>query len=309
MNEKLAVILVNYNGIKYNDKCITSILGNAVDTKYEVIVVDNASTDSSLDSLKEKWGNNGHVHILEAGRNVGFAKANNIGIRWAREQKFTHYFLLNNDTEIEPDVLEKLMKSYKTYRGIITPKIYFADTKIIWSAGGKFTSFFCKPVQIGLNEMDHGQYDGDRSCDFANGCALLFGNAELEQIGLLDESFFLYYEDTEFSMRAKKAGISVWYCAGAVIYHKVNGSTGGNQSPMNAYFISRNWLIFGKMHLGWKHKLFWIYFIINRFAWMMIWIMQGRIVMAKAVIKGIEDYFVWVRKKGHYDDRGPYVIG
>lgn len=302
--EQICVVLVNYNGKEYNDKCIDSILNSTIADKIQIVVVDNASSDGSAESLYEKWGGDHRVHIIELDENVGFAKANNVGIRWAMKNRIAHYLLLNNDTEVEPDAIERMWRCHEEYACIVTPKILYADKRnVLWCAGGKFSPIIMKPVQIGENQENSEKYNGDYECDFANGCAVFLDEQILKKTGLLDESFFLYYEDTEFSMRARKCGVGIRYCAGAIVYHKVNGSTKGNQNYRNVYYITRNWLIYAKKHLGKKLIIFWIYFLLNRLAWCVIWMMAGRFQMCRATFMGIKDYFVWAHKPDLYCDK------
>lgn len=302
--EKVAIILVNYNGAAYNDKCLESIFESTVADRIQVIIVDNHSTDGSREELHQRWVADERVHVIELEENVGFAKANNVGIRRAMEQGITHYLLLNNDTEIATDAVECMWRCHEENNCIVTPKIYYADQRdVLWSAGGRFTPIIKKPVQIGLNEKDSEQYNQSVDCDFANGCAILFDKEIVDKTGLLDESFFLYYEDTEFSARARKEGVRIRYCADAKVYHKVNGSTKGNHSRANVYYITRNWLIYSKMHLGRKMCLFWMYFWLNRLAWGAIWLLQRKPQMLKAMAQGIRDYFVWMHKPDRYSDK------
>ena len=302
--EKVCIILVNYNGAVYNDKCLVSIFNSTVSDKIQVVVVDNCSTDGSRENLYEKWGNDGRIHMIDLVENVGFAKANNIGLKWAGSVGIPHYLLLNNDTEIAPDAIENMWKCHEEHNCIVTPKIYYADQRdLLWSAGGRFTPVIKKPVQTGLNEKDSDKYNQDVDCGFANGCALFLDEKILKQTGFLDESFFLYYEDTEFSARARKQGVKIRYCAEAKVYHKVNGSTKGNYSWANVYYITRNWLIYSKMHLGGKMWLFWLYFLPNRLVWILIWLMQRKPEMLKAVWQGIRDYFIWLHKPDTYSDK------
>ena len=298
MEKKISVILVNYNGKEYNDKCIASILGSTISGQIQVIVVDNASTDDSLAMLQKKWGANEQVTILTLDENYGFSKANNEGIRLAMEQGMEYFLLLNNDTEIEPDTIEHMLSCQQEKKAIVVPKVMYADKRdTIWCAGGSFSPIVRKPIQRGLNQIDKGQFHVSEECQFANGCALLLSKEIINEIGFLDERFFLYYEDTEYSMRAIENGIKIWYCAEAVVYHKVNGSTKGNEKPANAYYISRNWLLCNRLHLRGRHCssgryfLFLFYFFCNRFVWMLIWFLQGKRVMCKAQVRGIRDFF------------------
>ncbi len=298
MEEKISVILVNYNGKAYNDKCIASILRSTIGSRIEIVVVDNASTDDSLAALYANWGENLQVHILPLDDNYGFSRANNEGIRWSIGQGIEYFLLLNNDTEVEPDAIGKMLRYHQETKGIIVPKVLYADKKdTVWCAGGSFSPIIRKAAQRGLNETDQGQYDTNGECEFANGCAMLLSKEIIEENGFLDERFFLYYEDTEYSMRASKNGIGIWYRADAVVYHKVNGSTKGNEKPANAYYISRNWLLCNSLHLRegcrgrGRFSLFFVYYLCNRFAWLGIWFLQGKRDMCKATVRGIKDFF------------------
>lgn len=299
MKKVISVVLINYNGIKYNDACIASVLNSTIAECIQIVVVDNASTDDSLSALQGKWGNNEQVHIILLDDNYGFSKANNEGIRWSMEQGINYYLLLNNDTEVEPDTIERMLHCGQVMESIVVPKVLYADRRdVIWCAGGIFSPVIRKTIQIGLNQTDNGQFNVSGECQFANGCALLLSREIVERVGFLDERFFLYYEDTEYSMRAAAHGVMIRYLAEAVVYHKVNGSTGGNERPANAYYITRNWLLCNSLHMrdkggiGGKVQflLFIVYFICNRFAWMLIWFFQGKRGMCTALLQGIRDF-------------------
>lgn len=300
MEEKVSVILVNYNGKEYNDKCIRSILDSTIKSNIHVVVVDNASTDDSLTILRECWGMSQQVTILALDKNYGFSKANNEGIKWAIDHGYQRFLLLNNDTEIKPDAIEEMLEIQISAGGIVVPKILYADKPdVIWCAGGEFSEVIKKPLQRGLDRNDDGQYDTSHGCGFANGCCLMLSKEIIDKIGFLDERFFLYYEDTEYSLRAQQNHIPIWYCAKAVIYHKVNGSTKGNEKPANAYYITRNWLLCNRLHMKARFYLFCIYFFFNRAAWIMIWLVKKRRDMVNGVFQGVRDFKAG--KWGKYD--------
>lgn len=296
MGKELSVVLVNYNGKEYNDACIASVLNSTITERIQIVVVDNASTDDSLFALYDKWGDSGQVHIIALDDNYGFSKANNEGIRWSMEQGIDRYLLLNNDTEIEPDAIEQMLYCVQKMEGIVVPKVLYADRKnVVWCAGGKFSPVIRKMIQSGSDHIDSERFGVSGECQFANGCAFLLSRQIVERIGFLDERFFLYYEDVEYSMRAAAGGVAIYYCAEAVIYHKVNGSTGGNERPDNAYYITRNWLLCNSMYMNNIHfLLFAIYYACNRLAWLFIWFFQRKKRMCMAVFQGIRDF---LRKK------------
>lgn len=287
----IGVILVNYNGKQYNDKCIKSILNSTICEQIQIIIVDNASTDGSLEELRNQWDNNDQVHIIPLKENYGFSKANNEGIRWSVKRGIEYFLLLNNDTEIEPYTIERMVDSQKKTEAIIVPKIFYADRPdIIWYAGGDFSHIIKKQSNSGINRRDSAKYMRSRYCGFANGCCLLLTKKIIKKMGLLDERFFLYGEDTEYSLRAKERGIAIWYCADAVVYHKVNGSSKGNENPDNAYYITRNWLICNRLHMKGRFPVFLCYFLLNRLAWIVIWTAQGRREQVRALGAGVRDF-------------------
>ena len=289
---KISVILVNYNGKKYNDACIKSVLDSTIGEQIQVVIVDNASTDDSLAALRDRWGGREQIHIIALEKNFGFSRANNEGIRWSVEAGIEYFLLLNNDTEVKTDTIEKMFLCHQKTGKIVVPKVYYADRRnTIWCAGGDFTPVIRKTVQRGLNQPDRGQFDRSGECLFANGCAMFLSKKIVDRVGFLDERFFLYYEDTEYSLRAADKGIGIRYCAEAVVYHKVNGSTAGNENPANAYYIARNWLLCNSIHMNKRRfALFLIYFSCNRLVWLFIWFLQGKRELCAAQARGIQDF-------------------
>ncbi len=289
---KLAVILVNYNGKKYNTACIDSILASTGIEAPKIIVVDNASQDDSMCRLEEQYRGREQLELIRLDDNYGFSYANNVGMRRALKWGADHVLLLNNDTEIKPDMLLRLQECAQRHLdSMIVPKIYYSDDrKRIWSAGGAVSSVVRKVRHIGINEIDEGQYDEERKIGFATGCCLWIPAEVLKRAGMLDERFFLYYEDTEYSFRLHKLGIAIYYCPDAVMYHKVGASSKGADSALCAYYIARNWLLCNRQHLGGRYPLFVLYYMANRAACCFIWLMRGRIELVRATIKGIRDY-------------------
>ena len=290
--EKLAIILVNYNGKQYNEACIDSILAGQSSCDKSIIVVDNASQDDSMELLRKRYNNDARIELIALEDNYGFSYANNVGIRRAIEEGADYVLLLNNDTEIDVDMLARLEECAQRHPdSMIVPKIYYSDRRdVIWSAGGKVSPLIRKVSHIGVDQVDRGQFEEEAEIAFATGCALLIPKGVIEQAGLLDEDFFLYYEDTEYSFRLTGMGIPIYYCPKAVMYHKVGASTKGADSPLCAYYIARNWLLCNRKHLGSRYPLFLIYFTINRLVCCMLWLVHGKTALVKATIRGIRDY-------------------
>ena len=289
---KLAVILVNYNGKKYNTACIASLCAAHDIGEMKIIVVDNASQDSSVELLREQYGGEERVELIALDDNYGFSYANNVGIRRAEEWGADYVLLLNNDTEIEPDMLKRLGECAQRHPdSMIVPKIYYSDDrKRLWSAGGSVSPVIRKVRHIGLNETDAGQYEQEADIGFATGCCLFIPMAVIRRAGVLDERFFLYYEDTEYSFRLQKLGIHIYYCPRAVMYHKVGASTKGADSPLCAYYIARNWLLCNRLHLGWRYPVFLLYYMVNRIVCCLLWLVQGKAALVHATLRGVGDY-------------------
>lgn len=289
---KLAVVLVNYNGKEYNETCIESILRNGYGGELRIIVVDNASTDDSVRLLRERYEEAGTVELLLLDDNYGFSYANNAGIRRAADWGAEHVVLLNNDTEIAPGMLSELAACAKRHPvSVIVPKIlYDSDRSRIWSAGGEMSRVIRKARHIGLNQTDRGQYEREREIEAAAGCCLFLPMEVIRRAGMLDERFFLYYEDTEYCFRLREHGLRLYYCPRAFMYHRVGASTRGADSPLCAYYIARNWLLCSRLHLRGRYPLFVLYYILNRAACCAWWLAKGRGELVRATWRGIADY-------------------
>lgn len=289
---KVAVVLVNYNGRQYNTACIESLLKQQGGHEMRVIVVDNASKDDSGQILQKRYGTDGRLELILLDDNYGFSYANNVGIRRAREWDADYVLLLNNDTEAKTDMLAQLMACAERHPGsMVVPKIYYGDRRnVIWSAGGGISPVIRKVRHIGLGQEDRGQFDEECPIGFATGCCLLLPGTVIERAGLLDERFFLYYEDTEYSFRLQELGIAIYYCPQARLYHKVGASSKGADSPLCAYYIARNWLLCSRIHLGTRYPLFLGYYAVNRLACCAVWLLRGRGELVRATYRGIRDY-------------------
>jgi hypothetical protein len=234
----VAIILVNYNGAEDTIECIDS-LSMIRDVEYEIIVVDNCSTDSSIERLKELQRKYTFT-LLQATSNNGFSSGNNIGITYASNADY--YLLLNNDTVVEPDFLNKLVNEFKyhSHCGAATSKIlYNSKPDTIWYAGGSFNKRTARSEHYHFNEKNLMLDNVPEKVTFASGCCLCISKEVINKIGLLNEDFFLYEEDVDFCFRITEAGFDIIYVPSSVIYHKVSAST-GYQSSMSQFYSVRN---------------------------------------------------------------------
>jgi GT2 family glycosyltransferase len=248
---RLSVILLNYNGARDTIDCIESLQRSSFED-FEVVVVDNASFHDSVELLKIQCPD---TTLIINSRNMGFAGGNNIGIRHALNGRSEFILLLNNDTTVDSDALATLVKTMEEnpQAGIVGGKVYYSDRpKVIWFAGGYFNPNSGFGDHYGKTEEDCGQYNTVRQCDFITGCCMLVRRGVFEKIGLLDDSYFLYYEDVDFCTRARHVGYSVLYQPGAVIYHKISQATSWD-SPVYVYFNLRNKIFYlRKNSRAWK---------------------------------------------------------
>ena len=258
---KVAIITLNYNGKNDTLELLESLKklqdpNSNFQTK--TIVVDNASSDGSVSEIHKKFS---EVDILQTGENLGFAGGYNKGIEYAKIWEPDYYFLINNDTIINSEnLLEELIKTVKSEKeiGLVSPKIYFAKGfefhkdryskedlgKVIWFAGGNFDWKNIGNFHRGIDEVDRGNYDEVSQQEIFSGACVLIKSAVFEKVGLLNEDYFLYFEDSEFAKRTTLAGFKIYYSGKVSIYHKVSQSTGIG-SIITDYYSTRNRLIFG----------------------------------------------------------------
>ncbi|MFH1561758.1 MAG: glycosyltransferase family 2 protein [Patescibacteria group bacterium] len=252
---KLAIVILNYNTKDLVKGCLDSLLP-LINETVDLIVVDNASTDDSLEYLRTVE----RIELLTSKENLGFTGGNNLGLRRALEKKADYIMLLNSDTLAKNAFWQPMIEFLKNNPkvGVVGPKIYFAPGyefykdkykkedlgKVIWSVGGSIDWNNVYGENQGVDQVDEGQFDQPAEADFISGCCLLASREVWQKIGLLNEKYFLYYEDTEFSLRVKKTGRQVWCFPGSVIWHLNAGSSqcGGD---LQDYFITRNRLLFG----------------------------------------------------------------
>jgi GT2 family glycosyltransferase len=257
---KVYIIILNWNQYLDTKECLES-LSKITYQNRSVIIVDNGSSDDSVDRLQKEFP--GYTFIRSS-QNLGFTGGNNLGIKKALAEGADYVLLLNNDTTVEPDFLSKLVEEAEKDPkiGIIGPKIYYyhhPDT--LWFGGGGINPFTGQTYHFGLNQVDRGQFDANKEIDFVTGCALFFKKEIVGKIGLLDEDYFFSYEDVDFCVKAKKAGYKSVYVPTAVIYHKFAKSAGGRFSPLYIYFRVRNNLLFDiKNKRPWYQFLFHLFF-------------------------------------------------
>jgi hypothetical protein len=251
MNTKLAIILVNYKNPDITIDCINSIRKSSY-KNYEIIVVDNASKDNSLEKLNKITD----IILLKSETNKGFSAGNNIGIRYAIKAGFDYVLLLNNDTIIDKDLLKILMK-YASPDKVLIPKIlYFDKPDYIWYDGGKIDYLRGCAKHINMGKKIDEANNNITSVDFATACCLLLSVTIIKRIGFLPEEYFMYSEDFDYSLNLKRNNIPIKYIPEAKLWHKEGTTSGGKHSLLTIYYSSRNRLyILDKYNFSVEAKL------------------------------------------------------
>lgn len=251
---KVGVVLVNWDGGDFTISCIESLLAMSY-LPWRILVIDNASIDGSPELIKEHYP---EITLIKNKYNLGFTGANNIGIRYLLGENVDYIWLLNNDTEVHPHCLENLLKEHEDKPDIAatTGKILYPNRKIIWYGGSIFSYWSLTAHHRGEMKEDNGQYDQAEDVPFISGCCMLVRRGAFEKVGLLDDNFFAYWEDFDWCIRAKSAGLRLRYVPQATLYHKVSASlnkhrgmvTGGSSSPLGIYLVYRNRLLIIRKH-------------------------------------------------------------
>ena len=264
--KKVTIVTVNFNTADDTDNFLASLTKIKKDNfLLDTIVVDNGSAEKL--SIKDSKT----VHLIRSDINTGFTGGYNRGIQEALIRGADYVLIVNNDTLLGPQMIENLFNVLESdsQTGVAIPKIYFAKGhefhkdryskdelgRVFWYAGGYFDWSNITSVHRGVDEVDHGQYDRLEETSFATGCCLLVKKEVLENVGMFDEKFFLYYEDADFSMRVANAGYTLMYVPSAFMYHINASSSGGAGNMLQDYFITRNQMLFGMRYAPFRSKL------------------------------------------------------
>jgi GT2 family glycosyltransferase len=217
----VSIIILTWNGLDFTKACLDSLSANTDFERYEVIVADNGSDDGTAEYLRERPG----IRVIWNGRNLGFAKGNNIAIRQRGSE--SDVILLNNDTEIvQPDWIARLQETAYS-----APDIGIAGCRLVRPDGTLQHAGTFMPLdtfwgqQIGGGEKDINQHNEDKEVEGAVFACAYLKREVLDSVGLLDEEYFSYFEDTDYCLRAKEAGFRTVYCASVKIVHHENVST------------------------------------------------------------------------------------
>jgi len=236
---KASIIIVGYRGEKYLSNCLNSLLKlDFPKEDYEIIYVDNASPDRSLEIIKSFQNQFKNLRIIKSEKNLGFAGGNNLGITQSQGQ---YIILFNQDAIAHKSFLLELIRSAEMDKkiAVVGAKIYYLNSKDLYFAGGKILyGGFCWNWLL---------KDKEGECDYVSGCAMLIKKSVLDKVGLFDENFFCYYEETDLCTRIKKAGYKIYYNPKAVVWHDVPKKS-KRASPHIIYYMLRNRVIYCYKH-------------------------------------------------------------
>lgn len=261
-NKKLVLINVIYENYTVLGDFLES-LRNQSNNDFYLINID-LSVHRSVINLKEIPGETIYAE------NKGYAHGVNVGLKKAVKDGFKYFCVINNDIYFKEDFIKNSLNSISNHpSSIIGGKIYYAPGyefhkarykkselgKVIWYAGGRIDWDHALTPHIGVDEVDRGQFDSIQKIDFANGALVLFDKVVVDKVGFWDESYFLYFEDADFCVRAKKAGIKLFYDPSIMIWHKVSQSTGGSGSSLHQKYQRKNRLKFGLKYAPLRTKL------------------------------------------------------
>jgi hypothetical protein len=261
----------------------------------EVIVIDNASKDDEASEIERKFP---YTRVIRSTKNLGYAGGNNLGIKTSKGK---YIFIINNDTVFKNFNVQSLIDRLDSspQNGIVCPKIRFAwGTNPIQFAGyTPLSKLTVRNQAIGFGEEDKGQYEEAHPTPYAHGAAMLVKREAIENVGLMPECYFLYYEELDWSMMFAQAGYQIWYDPECTIYHKESQATGQN-SPLRTYYITRNRLLLVKRNYQNIYKgLSYMYLIgiaipkdIVKYA------LGGKPMLSISVLRGLYDF---IFRKNH----------
>lgn len=244
---KVVIILVNYNGYKDTVECVQS-LSNIDYDNYDIVIVENGSADK--EQIKSDYNLNQCAHILYSDKNLGFSGGNNLGIEMAKTFNADYVLLLNNDTTVEKDFLSKLVElAQKEDSAITTGDIaFYSSPEKLWYSNGSYNFSTGKTKMVNDYQTEEGH-----NVSFSTGCLMLIKMSYIEIYGGLDDSYFLYSEDTDYCCKVIQNGQKIFWTPKSKIYHKISASASEN-SKFQQYYLIRNNLYIVKKY-G-KNKIF-----------------------------------------------------
>jgi GT2 family glycosyltransferase len=247
MSPKVGLVTVLYNAPQVLPDFYKSL---SIQTyqNYKLYVIDNSTNPDSRDlatTLMSSYGISNYELIVNDINN-GVAGGNNQGVEAALRDSCDYVLLLNNDIEIlDSDAISTLVSSAVAEKlDMVVPKIFFYGTQLIWCAGGQLFEWKGDGNHYGFKKNDALEFNVKKIVEYSPTCFMLISRVVFEKTGLFDEKYFVYYDDTDFVLRARRLGFSLTYIPEVDVYHKVSTSTGGDESPFSVFYMNRNRVYF-----------------------------------------------------------------
>ncbi|MGE3074867.1 MAG: glycosyltransferase family 2 protein [Dehalococcoidia bacterium] len=258
---------------------------------WTLTVVDNASADDSVAIVRDRRPD---ADLIQNEANLGFTGACNRALKQLREDESVDYVLfLNDDTEVTPDFLEPLV-ALADARTLVAPKTYLAGRPgMLDDAAGEFDWWRGTWKRRVYGREETPADNRAREIDNANLSCLLIPREAFNEVGLLDDAFFVYYDDTDFCRRAIETGYRIMYEPRSVVNHRKGATLGGQVSAFGCYYLARNRPYLMRKHLGFpRFAVFWVYYTATRSARMVLWVARGRRDLVGATLAGIRDFLL-----------------
>ncbi|MBC8175042.1 MAG: glycosyltransferase family 2 protein [Candidatus Marinimicrobia bacterium] len=228
-NPSVTVIILNWNGKDLTMDCLKS-LEKVTYPNVNFLVVDNGSTDGSVELIKKQFLT---IDVLALSNNLGYAGGNNEGFNHLKNNPPDYLIFLNNDTTVDQDFIQPLIRYLEDDPtvGQTVPKIFFTnDPERIWYGGGRVNLWMGMIYHRGIRKIDDIRFDNPEKTDYATGCCFCIRTKDFAEMGGFDESFSMYGEDVDLSLRIQKLGKTVYFIPTSKVWHKVSASIGGNIS-------------------------------------------------------------------------------
>ena len=292
---KIAIIIINWNTFQLTFNCLKSLEESTYKNK-TIFVVDNGSKDGSGDKIALQFPESNYIKNQ---KNEGFTGANNKALKVILKQNFDYVVLLNNDTVVKPNflsLLEATMDSDKNLAATQPLILDYPNTNTIWNAGGSFNSFFCLFKTRCKGMIYNPKLKIETSTQWISGCCVMVKIAVIKEVGLLDDRFFAYFEDADWSIRMTNLGYKLGVVPESIIFHHSSGSTKknnssseGSLSPYAHYLNVRNHIYLIKKHTFFNSIGSWIYQILKIISYSIYFILRGRFGKFKMVCRGFLD--------------------
>lgn len=247
----VSLIALNYNKPNVTRDLLISLRGITY-PEVEIIIVDNASSDKSYRKLKSEFP---YIHLISSPVNLGYSGGNNLGMQAARGDLI---LLINNDVEVTPGFIEPMVRLFEEDEaiGMVSPKIVYYERghRIQYAGSNGINPWTGRGRKEGNLKIDNGEYDRVCETELVHGACVMVSKTLVEKIGMLDESFFIYYEEHDWAERAKRNGFKLYYVGTSTIYHK-ESVTMGKESPFKTYYMAKNRILYLKRNVQYPARL------------------------------------------------------